>query len=95
MNKILLNMFQLDSQFSQLEQNPDIIIATPGRLLHLLVEMDRKLNFCQLAIFDEADQLFEMGFSEQLNEILGRLREDRQTMLFSGMMNPFQKMLHN
>jgi ATP-dependent RNA helicase DDX54/DBP10 len=73
----------MDNQFSQLDQQPDIVIATPGRLLHLLVEMGRKLNHVKMAVFDEADQLFDMGFSEQLNEILGRLPESKQVLLFS------------
>ena len=41
-----------------------------------------------MAVFDEADQLFEMGFSEQLNEILARLPNERQTMLFSATLPP-------
>lgn len=78
----------MDNQFSQLDSSPDIVIATPGRLMHLLVEMERKLNHCKTVVFDEADQLFEMGFSEQLDEILDRLSSERQTMLFSATLPP-------
>lgn len=53
------------------------IIATPGRLLHLLVEMEMKLSSMEYVVFDEADRLFEMGFSEQLREILHGLPEAR------------------
>ena len=53
------------------------IIATPGRLLHLLVEMGLKLSCVEYVVFDEADRLFEMGFSEQLREILFKLPESR------------------
>lgn len=53
------------------------IIATPGRLLHLLVEMELKLLCVEYVVFDEADRLFEMGFSEQLREILHKLPESR------------------
>ena len=53
------------------------IIATPGRFLHLLVEMEMKLTTVEYVVFDEADRLFEMGFSEQLYEIIKRLPEQR------------------
>ncbi|CAI2190966.1 18209_t:CDS:2, partial [Funneliformis geosporum] len=59
------------------------VIATPGRLLHLIVEMDMELKSVEYIVFDEADRLFELGFSVQLHEILHRLPQSRQTMLFS------------
>jgi ATP-dependent RNA helicase DDX54/DBP10 len=58
----------LDPQFDALSQRPDIIIATPGRLMHHLQEISTfKLKGVQYLVFDEADRLFEMGFAEQLN----------------------------
>jgi ATP-dependent RNA helicase DDX54/DBP10 len=59
------------------------IIATPGRLLHLAVEMNLDLKSIQYVVFDEADRLFEMGFETALTEILHRLPTARQTLLFS------------
>lgn len=59
------------------------IIATPGRLLHLLVEMSLSLSTIQYLVFDEADRLFEMGFSQHLTTILEKLPLARQTVLFS------------
>ena len=53
------------------------IIATPGRFLHIVVEMELKLSSVEYVVFDEADRLFEMGFSEQLREIISRLPETR------------------
>ncbi|CAG0885350.1 unnamed protein product, partial [Cyprideis torosa] len=74
----------LDGQFSSLHDNPDVVIATPGRLCHVLVEMSAKLSHVRYIVIDEADRLFEMGFAEQLTEILKRIpRDDRQMMLFS------------
>lgn len=58
-------------------------MATPGRLLHIVVEMNLKLNTIQYLVFDEADRLFEMGFAEQLQDILRRVPDSRQTLLFS------------
>ncbi|KAJ3516845.1 hypothetical protein NLJ89_g867 [Agrocybe chaxingu] len=73
----------LDEQFEMITSNPDVVIATPGRLLHLVVEMALDLKSIQYVVFDEADRLFEMGFEVALNEILGRLPTSRQTILFS------------
>ncbi|KAJ3391161.1 ATP-dependent RNA helicase ddx54 [Entophlyctis sp. JEL0112] len=73
----------MDEQFATLATNPDIIIATPGRLMHLIIEMNLDLRTVEYVVFDEADRLFEMGFAEQLREILFKLPESRQTLLFS------------
>lgn len=45
--------------------------------------MNLKLNHIEYVVFDEADRLFEMGLAEQLHDILKRLPEHRQTLLFS------------
>ncbi|KAF6762983.1 ATP-dependent RNA helicase DBP10 [Ephemerocybe angulata] len=73
----------LDEQFEMITNNPDIIIATPGRLLHLVVEMNLDLKSIQYIVFDEADRLFEMGFETALNELIHRLPPTRQSILFS------------
>lgn len=87
----------MEDQFSMMAGNPDVyvlpftamcadecrIIATPGRLLHLIVEMNLDLRAIQYCVFDEADRLFELGFAEQLHEILFRMPPTRQTLLFS------------
>lgn len=73
----------MDEQFALMATNPDILIATPGRLLHLAVEMNLDLRSVSYVVFDEADRLFEMGFATQLEEILQRLPSSRQTLLFS------------
>ncbi|KAJ3539199.1 hypothetical protein NMY22_g4845 [Coprinellus aureogranulatus] len=73
----------LDEQFEMITNNPDVIIATPGRLLHLVVEMNLDLKSIQYLVFDEADRLFEMGFETALNELLHRLPASRQSILFS------------
>lgn len=73
----------MDEQFALMATNPDVIIATPGRLLHLTVEMNLDLKSVTYVVFDEADRLFEMGFADQLEELLHRLPTTRQTLLFS------------
>lgn len=73
----------MDSQFSAIASNPDIIIATPGRLMHLIIESNLEMKCVDYLVFDEADRLFEMGFAEQLREIVSRIPPSRQTVLFS------------
>ncbi|XP_068095990.1 ATP-dependent RNA helicase DDX54 [Hyperolius riggenbachi] len=80
---LILGGDRMEDQFAALHENPDIIIATPGRLMHVAVEMNLKLRSVEYVVFDEADRLFEMGFAEQLQEIISRLPETRQTLLFS------------
>ncbi|XP_074593042.1 ATP-dependent RNA helicase DDX54 [Brevipalpus obovatus] len=79
----LLGGDALGKHFTAMHTNPDVIIATPGRLLHVLVEMDAKLPEVKHLVMDECDRLFEMGFEEQVTEIVRRLPDHRQTLLFS------------
>ena len=56
----------IEAQFEALASRPDVIIATPGRLMHHLREISTfKLKHVQYLVFDEADRLFEMGVSEK------------------------------
>ncbi|XP_017702803.1 PREDICTED: ATP-dependent RNA helicase DDX54 isoform X4 [Rhinopithecus bieti] len=80
---LILGGDRMEDQFAALHENPDIIIATPGRLVHVAVEMNLKLQSVEYVVFDEADRLFEMGFAEQLQEIIARLPGGHQTVLFS------------
>ncbi|KAK6151313.1 hypothetical protein DH2020_013948 [Rehmannia glutinosa] len=81
---LLVGGDSMESQFEELAQNPDCIIATPGRLVHHLEEIDdMSLRTVEYVVFDEADCLFSMGFAEQLHKILAKLGENRQTLLFS------------
>ncbi|KAH6785812.1 hypothetical protein C2S51_038267 [Perilla frutescens var. frutescens] len=81
---LLVGGDSMESQFEELAQHPDIIIATPGRLMHHLEEVDdMSLRTVEYVVFDEADCLFSMGFAEQLHKILAQLSENRQTLLFS------------
>jgi ATP-dependent RNA helicase DDX54/DBP10 len=80
---LLVGGDSLEDQFGFMAGNPDIVIATPGRFLHLQVEMSLDLSSIRYVVFDEADRLFEMGFAAQLGEILHALPISRQTLLFS------------
>jgi len=73
----------MEKQFAAIHTNPDILFATPGRFVHICMEMNLRLTSVEYVVFDEADRLFEMGLGDQLREILGRLPDTRQTVLFS------------
>ncbi|KAL6527519.1 putative DEAD-box ATP-dependent RNA helicase 29 [Orobanche gracilis] len=81
---LLVGGDSMESQFEELARNPDCIIAAPGRLMHHLEEIDdMSLRTVEYVVYDEAGCLFSMGFAEQLHKILGKLGENRQTLLFS------------
>ncbi|KAG5419282.1 DBP10 [Candida metapsilosis] len=80
---VLIGGDSLEEDFGKMVSKPDIIVCTPGRFLHLKVEMQYDLSTVQYIVFDEADRLFEMGFAEQLNELLLALPPNRQSLLFS------------
>jgi len=46
--------------------NPDVIIATPGRLMHCMMETGLSLSTVEIVVYDECDRLFELGFAEQI-----------------------------
>ena len=83
---LLVGGASMDKQFSALSAHPDAIVATPGRLVHHLLEVKFSLKSVEMLIFDEADRLFEMGFAPQLREVLTRVSSTRQTLLFSATM---------
>ena len=55
---------EMENQFERLILNPDVIIATPGRLMHCIQETGLSLSTVELVVYDEADRLFELGFAE-------------------------------
>jgi len=84
---VLVGGDSMEAQFTELASSPDILVATPGRLAHHLTEIKEfTLKQIEYVVFDEADRLFEMGFAEQLREILSGMSTSRQTLLFSATM---------
>lgn len=84
---VLVGGDSMEAQFTELAASPDIIVATPGRLAHHLAEIQAfDLKSVEYIVFDEADRLFEMGFAEQLREIMSGMSPSRQTLLFSATM---------
>ena len=74
----------LKTEFTKLAENPDVIIATPGRLMHFIVELKYSLSKVEVVVLDEADRLVEMGLMEQVKIILNSMNSPaRQTLCFS------------
>ncbi|MEK4646983.1 DEAD/DEAH box helicase [Exiguobacterium indicum] len=79
---------QIDRQIRALRKNPQIVVATPGRLMDHMNRKTLNLDHVQTVILDEADEMLNMGFVEDIEKILGALPETRQTLLFSATMPP-------
>ena len=80
---LLIGGDSLPKQISQLRAKPRLIVGTPGRINDLLERGDLNLNNTKYLVLDETDRMLDMGFSIQINSILGHMSDDRQTMLFS------------
>ncbi|KAL0239312.1 hypothetical protein PCE1_004999 [Barthelona sp. PCE] len=87
---LILGGESLERQFELITALPDIIIATPGRLMHLLVEIpntDFSLRHVEFVALDEGDLMMERGFAHQIEDIFKRIpKHGRQVMLFSATM---------
>ena len=78
----------LEPQIEALRRNPDVLVATPGRLLDLLHRRATKLAALKVLVLDEADRMLDMGFMPQIRRILAACPRERQTMLFSATIPP-------
>ncbi len=78
----------IDRQFRALMGGPQIVVGTPGRVLDHLRRGTLKLNQIRMVVLDEADEMLNMGFLEDVEEILKEAPKERQTALFSATMPP-------
>ena len=76
----------INRQFRALKKNPQIIVATPGRLMDHMDRGSIKFEDVKIVVLDEADEMLNMGFVDDINKILGAIPEDHQTLLFSATM---------
>src|SRR5699024_6360110 len=76
----------MDRQIRALKDRPQIVVATPGRLLDHLNRRTIKLGDIKVAVLDEADEMLNMGFIDDIKDILKAIPEERQTLLFSATM---------
>jgi len=76
----------ISKQLKALKKPQHIIIATPGRLIDLIKRKAVKLEQIKFLVLDEADEMLNMGFKDELDEILAYTPEEKQTWLFSATM---------
>lgn len=81
------------SQVKALEDLPQIIAGTPGRLLEHMRRQYIKTNEIKFCVLDEADKMLDMGFIDEVEKILKKMPERRQTLLFSATLSPPVQML--
>ena len=80
---VLIGGMPMGRQVQQLRSKPHVIIATPGRLIDHIEHRTVHLGKVGFLVLDEADRMLDMGFAPQVNRILERLPQRRQTMIFS------------
>ncbi len=80
---VVLGGVPVGAQVRALRNKPDIVVATPGRLLDLMNQRHVKLDRVEMLVLDEADRMLDMGFVHDVRKIVAVLPKKRQTMLFS------------
>jgi superfamily II DNA/RNA helicase len=78
----------INPQMMGLRGGSDVLVATPGRLLDLVAHNAVKLSGVQLLVLDEADRLLDLGFAEELAQLLALLPAQRQSLFFSATFAP-------
>lgn len=77
----------IERQILALKKRPQIIIGTPGRIMDHMRRRTLKLETLKMIVLDEADEMLNMGFREDIDTILEKVPEERQTILFSATMS--------
>jgi len=80
---VILGGVSQASQVKAMQKRPDIVVATPGRLLDLMSQRIVRLDKVEMLVLDEADRMLDMGFVHDVRKIVRAVPSDRQTMLFS------------
>jgi ATP-dependent RNA helicase RhlE len=80
---VILGGVPMDKQIKALSRKPEIVVATPGRLLDLARQGYLRLNNTEMLVLDEADRMLDMGFIHDVRKIVDLIPKNRQTMLFS------------
>lgn len=79
---------EISRQIRSLKDGVQVVIGTPGRIMDHMRRKTVKLDWIHTVVLDEADEMLNMGFLEDMETILGALPEERQTVMFSATMPP-------
>src|SRR5687767_2979373 len=82
----LIGGVKMKPQLDELRAGPDIIVATPGRLMDHVKRRTASIDKIEVLVLDEADHMLDLGFLPQIREILRRVPRERQTLMFSATM---------
>jgi len=85
---LLIGGVPIHRQFADLKRRPSIIIGTPGRIKDHLERRSLKLDNATKVVLDEVDRMLDMGFVNDIREILSHLPEKRQSFFFSATISP-------
>ena len=77
----------IDRQIKALQKRPQIIVGTPGRVMDHMNRGTLKMDKVRMVVLDEADEMLDMGFIDDIKYITSRLNEKRQSLFFSATMN--------
>jgi len=84
---------ELDPQIQKLQEGIDILIATPGRMMDLIIRGFINLNHVETLVLDEADRMLDLGFLDDVENVKRKLTQRHQTLFFSATINPEIKKL--
>lgn len=85
---LLIGGMPMSRQFRELQQNPSIIIGTPGRIKDHFERGTLKLSNVNVVVLDEVDRMVDMGFINDIRFLLGEISPERQSLFFSATMDP-------
>ncbi|CAM5205451.1 ATP-dependent RNA helicase RhlE OS=Castellaniella defragrans OX=75697 GN=rhlE PE=3 SV=1 [Castellaniella defragrans] len=80
---VMFGGVNINPQIAALKRAPDILVATPGRLLDHVGQRTLDLSGIEILVLDEADRMLDMGFIHDIKRVLRLLPKNRQTLLFS------------
>jgi len=92
---LVVGGMNIERQIRDLRRRPHVIIGTPGRMKDLMQRRELKLDQVKYLVLDEADRMLDMGFINDIREIVDQTSRDRQTLFFSATITPTIQALVN